>query len=223
MGMLQAIAVQKSVPTMNGPLEILKEINLNITAGSAIAIVGASGSGKTTLLSLLAGLDLPTAGDILIEGQSLPRMGEDARARFRLGQIGFIFQNFELLPFLNALENVMLPWELCRRPDPEVRAQQLLTQVGLQQRYQHFPAQLSGGEQQRVAIARAYVTEPKILFADEPTGSLDTQTGESIINLLFTLKKQMNTTLIFVTHDPQLAKLCDQLYVLQDGKLQLMP
>lgn len=220
--MISAFAVEKRVETLASPIDILKGVDLRVNAGEAIAIVGASGSGKTTLLSLLAGLDTPTKGEIIVDGQSLGKLSEDQRAECRLGKIGFVFQNFDLLTSLNALENVMLPLELNGEKSAKTLAMEILTKVGLQQRYKHFPRQLSGGEQQRVAIARAYVIKPKILFADEPTGCLDIATGDKIIDLLFDLKKQIKSSLIFVTHDHDLANRCDKTFLLEDGKLQLM-
>lgn len=220
--MISAFAVEKRVETLASPIDILKGVDLRVNAGEAIAIVGASGSGKTTLLSLLAGLDTPTKGEVIVDGKSLGKLSEDQRAECRLGKIGFVFQNFDLLASLNALENVMLPLELIGEKNAKALAMEILTKVGLEQRYKHFPRQLSGGEQQRVAIARAYVIKPKILFADEPTGCLDIATGEKIIELLFDLKKQMQSSLIFVTHDYGLANKCDKTFLLEDGKLQLM-
>jgi putative ABC transport system ATP-binding protein len=220
--MISAFAVEKRVETLASPIDILKGVDLRVNAGEAIAIVGASGSGKTTLLSLLAGLDTPTKGEIIVDGQSLGKLSEDQRAECRLGKIGFVFQNFDLLTSLNALENVMLPLELNGEKNAKTLAMEILTKVGLQQRYKHFPRQLSGGEQQRVAIARAYVIKPKILFADEPTGCLDIATGDKIIDLLFDLKKQIKSSLIFVTHDHDLANRCDKTFLLEDGKLQPM-
>lgn len=201
------------------PISILKGVDLRVNEGETLSIIGASGSGKTTLLSLLAGLDLPTKGEIQLDGISLTSLSEDERAQCRLGRVGFIFQNFDLLPNFTALENVMLPLELMQVTNATERAKKLLSEVGLADRIQHFPRQLSGGEQQRVAIARAYVTYPKILFADEPTGNLDIQTGEKIMSLLFDMNKKMNTTLIFVTHDKELSIRCEKRFLLEDGKL----
>ncbi len=218
---ISASAVEKRVETLASPIDILRGVDLNVNKGEAIAIVGASGSGKTTLLSLLAGLDVATKGEMIVDGVNLTRMSEDERATWRLGRIGFVFQNFDLLPSLNALENVMLPVELCGRKNAKQQAIDILNKVGLGSRLTHFPSQLSGGEQQRVAIARAYVVAPSILFADEPTGCLDINTGDKIIDLLFQLKNELNTTLIFVTHDLLLAKRCNRTFLLQDGKLNL--
>lgn len=222
MPIIIATGVSKRVSTLANPIDILKGVDLSVNPEEAIAILGASGSGKTTLLSLLAGLDLPTQGEIILDGRALQALSEDERAQCRLGKVGFVFQNFDLLPHLTALENVMLPLELCRRPHAKEVAMHLLDRVELGARAKHFPRQLSGGEQQRVAIARAFSTEPKILFADEPTGCLDTKTGETVIKLLFDLKKQLKTTLVFVTHDQHLAQRCDRLFSLQNGKLSLL-
>ncbi|MBS0287214.1 MAG: ABC transporter ATP-binding protein [Proteobacteria bacterium] len=221
MTIIDAINVEKRITTLDRPIDILKGVNLKVNEGESVAIAGASGSGKTTLLSLLAGLDIPTSGEIVVDGVSLSKQTEDQRARLRLGKVGFVFQNFELLPSLTAQENVMLPLELCQKPHPKEQAQEILTKVGLHHRLTHYPYQLSGGEQQRVAIARAYAIKPKILFADEPTGCLDTNTGDAIIALLFTLQHQLKTTLIFVTHDLNLAQKCGSVYVLEQGKLHL--
>lgn len=205
--------------TLTNRIDILRGVNLTVKEGESIAIVGTSGSGKTTLLSLLAGLDLPTQGEIILDGQILSKMNEDQRARCRLGRIGFVFQNFELLPHLTALENVMLPLELGGQAHVRHQASEFLENVGLKERLHHFPRQLSGGEQQRVAIARAYVTHPKVLFADEPTGCLDIKTGEKVIDLLFHLNNQMHTTLVFVTHDQNLAQRCERSLMLEEGQL----
>ncbi len=221
MTIINALDIEKTITTLASPIDILKGVNLTVNEGESIAILGASGSGKTTLLSLLAGLDVASKGEMIVDGQNLSKLTEDKRTQWRLGRIGFVFQNFELLPALTALENVMLPLELCERPNAKQEAQSILTQVGLQNRLSHYPHQLSGGEQQRVAIARAYAISPKILFADEPTGSLDVKTGDAIITLLFTLQKQFKTTLIFVTHDFNLAKRCDRVFVLEAGKLNI--
>lgn len=222
MSIITALEVEKRIDTLANVVDILKGVNLNVNEGEAIAILGVSGSGKTTLLSLLAGLDTPTKGEIVLDGHHLGTLSEDERARCRLGKVGFVFQNFDLLPHLNALENVMLPLELWGDDHPRKKATEILMKVGLENRLKHFPPQLSGGEQQRVAIARAYVTSPKVLFADEPTGCLDIHTGETVIDLLFELKKQFNTSLIFVTHDFQLAKRCDRSFLLQEGILHLI-
>lgn len=201
-------------------IDILTGVNLEIKYAESVAIVGASGSGKSTLLGLLAGLDEATAGEIIIHQQSLGQLDEDQRALLRSESVGFIFQSFQLLPSLTALENVMFPLELQGDSAAADKARQLLDRVGLSQRYAHYPKQLSGGEQQRVAIARAFVTQPQLLFADEPTGNLDKATGETIINLLFEMNREKQTTLVIVTHDDNLAQRCDRCLLLQDGKLQ---
>jgi len=198
---------------------VLDNINLRIESSESIAIVGVSGSGKSTLLALLAGLDLPSGGDIAVFGQDMVRAGEDRRALLRNQYIGFVFQQFHLLPNLSALENVALPLELRGDPDAAAHAHDALAQVGLRERVQHFPRQLSGGEQQRVALARAYCARPKILFADEPTGNLDTKTAATVADLLFALNKEFATTLVLVTHDEQLARRCDRRVRLADGRI----
>ncbi len=200
-------------------LEILKGITLEIKSGESVAIVGASGSGKSTLLGLLAGLDEASEGSVKIDDTELGKLTEDGRAEFRAKHLGFVFQSFQLLPALTALENVMLPLELQRQSDAHAQASHYLQRVGLQDREAHYPRQLSGGEQQRVAIARAFATRPAILFADEPTGNLDTRTGEHIIDLLFELNQQEGTTLVLVTHDRGLAARCQRRLCLDAGAL----
>ena len=200
-------------------LTILDDVGFRVHAGETVAIIGASGSGKSTLLALLAGLDVASSGDVRIGGTGLAALDEDARARLRAERIGFVFQNFQLLPALTALENVMLPLELAGIDDAETPARQILARVGLGERLDHYPRQLSGGEQQRVAIARAFVTRPQILFADEPTGNLDTATGKVIAELLFELNRAEGTTLILVTHDERLAARCSRLLRLDGGRL----
>ena len=207
----------KTVTSHNGPLTILSSVSFRIKHAESVAIVGASGSGKSTLLSLLAGLDVANSGKVEILGQSLTELNEDGRAAMRNQVIGFVFQSFQLLPNLNALENVMLPLELVGNKKARQMASDLLDRVGLSQRLTHIPSQLSGGEQQRVALARAFVTRPKILFADEPTGNLDSTTGENIINLLFELNKENQTTLVLVTHDQRLAQRCERIIELKAG------
>lgn len=207
------------VPVGSQSLTLLQDISLQIKQAESAAIVGRSGSGKTTLLGLMAGLDLPSHGEIRLDGQLISAMDEDARARFRAQRVGFVFQSFQLLPALTALENVMLPLELAKVSDPADRARRLLTRVGLAERMQHTPRQLSGGEQQRVAIARAYAVDPLILFADEPTGNLDTYTGQMIIDLLMQLNDEQNTTLVMVTHDERLAARCDRCFQIDAGQL----
>jgi len=209
----------KRVPLPSGELTILEGVGFDIGRGDTVAIVGASGSGKSTLLSLLAGLDTPSSGSVVLEGETLSALDEDGRARVRGEKVGFVFQSFQLLPSLTALENVMLPLELRGDREVEGPARQILEKVGLGQRLQHYPRQLSGGEQQRVALARAFVTRPALLFADEPTGNLDTQTGQAIIELLFALNAESGTTLVLVTHDEHLAVRCGRLLRLDSGRL----
>jgi len=202
-----------------GELEILKGIELEIKRGESVAVVGASGSGKSTLLGLLAGLDEPSAGRVIIDGTDLGSLDEDQRARFRGEHVGFVFQSFQLLPALTALENVMLPLELKGRQDARAQAEHFLERVGLDSRLHHYPLQLSGGEQQRVAISRAFAATPDILFADEPTGNLDTRTGTHIIDLLFELNEQEGTTLVLVTHEERLAERCHRRICLEAGAI----
>ena len=209
----------KRVATAAGTLEILDAIDLEIGTRESVAVVGVSGSGKSTLLGLLAGLDTPSEGDVWLAGQRLNDLDEDGRARVRGELVGFVFQSFQLLDGLTALENVMLPLELAGEADARSHAADLLERVGLAERLAHYPKQLSGGEQQRVAIARAFVTEPAILFADEPTGNLDRHTGERIIDLLFTLNRDKGTTLVLVTHDEQLAGRCERRVRLESGRV----
>ncbi len=209
----------KRVETANGVLDILVDVQLKIHAAESVAIVGVSGSGKSTLLGLLAGLDLPSSGEVHLDGNNLLALDEDGRAEVRSRLVGFVFQSFQLLPGLTALENVMLPLELAGRADARDRATQLLTRVGLDQRLTHYPKQLSGGEQQRVALARAFAIQPSILFADEPTGNLDSATGKLIIDLLFELNAEQGTTLVLVTHDEHLASRCDRMIRLDAGRV----
>ncbi|MFM5704838.1 ABC transporter ATP-binding protein [Aeromonas veronii] len=209
----------KSVRLGQESLTILEGIDLQVNSGETLALVGASGSGKSTLLGLLAGLDLPSQGDIEILGKSLGELDEEGRARLRAEQIGFVFQSFLLLPTMTALENVMLPAELRGERDCEPRARELLAAVGLGERLHHLPPRLSGGEQQRVAIARAFMTRPSLLLADEPTGNLDSKTGEKVIELLFELNRKHGTTLVVVTHDHQLAERCQRQLVMTAGRL----
>ncbi|WP_374563984.1 ABC transporter ATP-binding protein [Nitrosomonas sp.] len=212
-------ALTKQVTTGEQQLTILHDINLQIASGEAVAIIGASGSGKSTLLGLLAGLDLPTSGKVHLDSVDIFALDEDERAALRGKVMGFVFQSFQLLPALTALENVMLPLELARIPDAETPAKRLLERVGLGQRLDHYPKQLSGGEQQRVAIARAFATNPRLLLADEPTGNLDSATGTQIIELMFELNREHGTTLVLVTHDEALSRRCSRQIRLVDGRL----
>lgn len=207
------------VATAAGQLTILDGVDLEINAGETVAIVGASGSGKTTLLGILAGLDLPSSGTVTLVGRELTSLDEEQRARIRGEHVGFVFQTFQLLGSLTALENVMLPAELHGEPDAREQAQRLLDKVGLGARMGHYPRQLSGGEQQRVAIARAFASRPHVLFADEPTGNLDTATGARIIDLLFELNAEFATTLVLVTHDDRLAGRCQRVVVIDGGRI----
>ncbi len=220
---LQVLNLWKRVSSPEGVLELLRGIDLTISGGESLAVIGASGSGKSTLLGLLAGLDRPTAGQVFIDGIDLFALDEDGRARVRAEKVGFVFQAFQLLPNLTALENVMLPLELAGRDDARDVAEEVLQRVGLAQRRLHYPKQLSGGEQQRVAVARAFAPRPKLLFADEPTGNLDQQTGERVIELLFQLNADERTTLVLVTHDPALAGRCRRRLELRDGQLRPPP
>ena len=217
--MIKVSQLLKTVPTADGDLTILRGVDLEIVAGTSAAIVGASGSGKSTLLGLLAGMDVASAGEVWLDGVNLSALDEDARARLRAEKVGFVFQNFQLLPALTAKENVMLPLELAGIDEAGSIAERFLTEVGLQDRLGHYPTTLSGGEQQRVAIARAFAREPAVLFADEPTGNLDTRTGERIVDLLFELNARASTTLVLVTHDEQLAERCDRRFSMTAGEL----
>ncbi len=217
---IRAAGIEKVVPTAEGQLTILGGIELEINAGETLAIVGASGSGKTTLLGIMAGLDLPSSGQVFLAGHELTALDEEERALLRGEHVGFVFQTFQLLGSLTALENVMLPAELRGDADAEPQAMALLEKVGLVDRVGHYPRQLSGGEQQRVALARAFASNPTILFADEPTGNLDTTTGQKIIDLLFELNREFSTTLVLVTHDDRLADRCDRIIVIDGGMLQ---
>jgi putative ABC transport system ATP-binding protein len=216
---LAAKNVSKQVISPEGGLTILSDVSFAIDPGESVAIVGASGAGKSTLLALLAGLDLPTTGEIWLGGVNLTNLDEDGRAAIRAASVGFVFQSFHLVPSLNALENVMLPLELAGKESPRQTALELLNKVGLSERWSHYPAQLSGGEKQRVAIARAFATEPAVLFADEPTGNLDSRTGEQVMELMFSLNKNSSTTLVLVTHDSSLAARCDRVIGLDAGRL----
>ena len=216
---LRAQGLGKRVSLPSGELTILDEVAFTVAPGEVVAIVGASGSGKSTLLSLLAGLDAPSAGTVELDGDTISTLDEDGRARVRGDKVGFVFQNFQLLPSLTALENVMLPLELRGDADAGAPAREMLRKVGLGERLGHYPKQLSGGEQQRVAVARAFVTGPSLMFADEPTGNLDTATGQAIIELLFALNQDAGTTLVLVTHDEHLAARCGRTLRLERGRL----
>ena len=217
---LEGRGIEKTVNGPAGNLTILSAVDIEIAAGEVVAIVGPSGSGKSTLLGILAGLDQPTGGSVSMLEQSLGSMDEDERARLRAGKVGFVFQSFQLLPGLTALENVMLPLELGRHANAKTVAMQMLSEVGLADRADHHPLQLSGGEQQRVAIARAFVSNPQLLFADEPTGNLDGETGQRIIDLMFALRAEKGSALVLVTHDESLADRCDRRLILNNGNLQ---
>lgn len=215
--MIKTDNILKHVALEDSLIKILNGVTMTIAKGDSAAIVGASGSGKTTLLSILAGLDLPSSGSVWLDDQEITSLNEDQRAQVRAELVGFIFQSFQLLPALNALENVMLPLELAGRSKPDENATDWLNKVGLSSRLKHYPRQLSGGEQQRVAVARAFASQPKILFADEPTGNLDKKTGQQIADLLFELNNELNTTLVLVTHDELLAQRCQHQYHIEDG------
>lgn len=220
MSVIEACDVCKRVATGESQLTILDHVNLTLASSEALAIVGPSGSGKSTLLGVLAGLDSATEGTVMLLQQPMHALDEDGRAAVRAGAVGFVFQSFQLLPGLSALENVMLPLELANIADAKSRAHQQLAQAGLEKRLSHLPSQLSGGEQQRVALARAFVVTPQVLFADEPTGNLDRATGDTIVELMFQMRAEHNTALVLVTHDPTLAKRCDRELSMQDGRLQ---
>lgn len=220
MSLIRVEQLGKSVPDSDRTLSILQDISFEVAAGETVAIVGASGSGKSTLLGLLAGLDLPSSGRVLVDGHSLFDWDEEQRAHWRAAHVGFVFQSFQLLPSMTALENVMLPLELAGNPDARPRAEALLARVGLAERMHHYPRTLSGGEQQRVALARAFAPAPALLFADEPTGSLDHATGERVIELLFELNRDAGSTLILVTHDLRLASRCGRRLEIKRGRLR---
>jgi len=216
---LSARGIGKTVRSGDSDLVILRDIDLAVTAGEAVAVVGASGSGKSTLLAILAGLDTPTAGSVRLDGADLFALDEDQRAQLRGRCVGFVFQSFQLLPSLTALENVMLPLELRKDVHSESKAKEILERVGLAERLHHYPKHLSGGEQQRVALARAFSVRPKLLFADEPTGSLDAEAGDSVIDLVFELNRSFGTTLVMVTHDEHLAQRCGRAIRLVAGRI----
>ena len=215
--MLKVQRLTKTYATAGGPLTVLHDVDLAIDAGASVAIVGPSGSGKTTLLGLCAGLDQPTSGTVNLAGVSIGELDEDARALVRNAHVGFVFQNFQLVPTLTALENVLVPVELRGESGREVEGQELLARVGLAERYDHYPVQLSGGEQQRVALARAFMNRPKILFCDEPTGNLDGDTAHAMVELIFGLNRERGTTLVLVTHDLELARRCHRIVRLKSG------
>ena len=217
---LEAENLSKIVTSPEGMLTILDQVSLQVSRGERIAIIGASGAGKSTLLGLLAGLDLPTSGKVWLGGNELTALDEDGRAALRANEVGFVFQSFHLIPSLTALENVMLPLELANHENPMEAASQALKNVGLGERAGHYPKQLSGGEKQRVAIARAYVIQPTVLFADEPTGNLDQQTGEVVIDILFRMNREYGTTLVLVSHDLGLAKRCDRIIQMEAGHIK---
>ena len=216
---LEAHKLGKQVSSPEGTLTILSDVSFAINRGESVAVVGPSGAGKSTLLALLAGLDLPSTGHVVLNGANLSELDEDGRAQLRAESVGFVFQSFHLVPSLNALENVMLPLELAGQPNARAAAREIIEKVGLSERWSHYPAQLSGGEKQRVAIARAFATEPAVLFADEPTGNLDSRTGANIMELMFDLNRDSSTTLVLVTHDQTLAERCDRILSLDVGKL----
>jgi len=217
--MIKALGLDQQVPVREGTLQILKGINLEIKSGETVAIVGASGSGKSTLLGMLAGLDIPSGGKVYLGEQEITSLDEESRAQVRNQLVSFVFQNFQLLGSLNALENVMLPLELRGETDAEQKARHYLNRVGLAERESHHPNQLSGGEQQRVALARAFACEAPIIFADEPTGNLDTSTGEKVADLLFDLNQETGTTLVLVTHSPALAGKCARQLEMRSGEI----
>ena len=217
--MLKVERLTKTYPATAGALTVLRDVSFSLNAGDSLAIVGPSGSGKTTLLGLCAGLDLPTSGDVLLTGESLQGRDEDSRAQLRNTHVGFVFQNFQLIPTLTGLENVLVPLELRGESGREAEAQALLERVGLGERGDHYPVQLSGGEQQRIALARAFINKPKILFCDEPTGNLDGETAANMIELVFGLNRERGTTLVLVTHDRDLAQRCQRIIRLKNGSV----
>jgi putative ABC transport system ATP-binding protein len=216
---LEVKNITKEVNSPEGLLTIVKDINLSVEKGKPISLVGPSGSGKTTLLAIMAGLDLPTQGSVSLLGSNITSMNEDQRAQIRAMDVGFVFQSFHLMPRLSALDNVMLPLEIAGDKDAKEKSKEALNQVGLSGRAMHFATQLSGGEKQRVALARAIVNQPKILFADEPTGNLDQKSSNAVTDLLFSINELINTTLVLVTHDLSLAKKCEEVFELSDGSL----
>jgi len=217
---LSGQSIAKRVSGPDGNLTILHALDIDVQSGETVAIVGPSGSGKSTVLGILAGLDTPTEGRVELLGEPLSELDEDSRARLRAGKVGFVFQSFQLLPGLSALENVMLPLEITGDKDASVKASAMLEKVGLSERSGHLPLQLSGGEQQRVALARAFVTQPSVLFADEPTGNLDSETGDKVVELMFSLREQQGTSVVLVTHDDTLASRCDRTLRMGNGRLE---
>jgi len=216
---LKVMNLTKQVSSPEGPLAIVHDVSFEIARGETVAITGASGAGKSTLLAMLAGLDLPTSGHLWLDGQDLTALSEDGRARLRAQRVGFVFQSFHLIPSLTALENVLLPLELAQRDNARALARQGLERVGLTPRVDHYPRQLSGGEQQRVALARAFVIGPAVLFADEPTGNLDAHTGQRIIDMMFEMNRTARTTLVLVTHEQPLAVRCDRILHMEAGRM----
>jgi len=219
LNLIEVTGLTKKVTDSSGELTILNDIHFTVRSGATLALMGASGSGKSTLLGLLAGLDTPSSGQVLIDGIDLYALDEDGRAAIRKSTLGFVFQSFQLLPHLTAVENVMLPMELRADGDARPKAEHMLLRVGLSQRLNHYPKFMSGGEQQRVALARAFVTEPKLLLADEPTGSLDAATGEAVIDLMFGLNREQGSTLVLVTHDPVIAARCSRTLTIAVGRI----
>ncbi len=217
--LIEVNGLTKKVTDSSGELTILHDVHFTVPSGATLALVGASGSGKSTLLGLLAGLDIPSSGHVLIDGVDLYALDEDGRAAIRKSTLGFVFQSFQLLPYLSAVENVMLPLELRADPDARQKSEHMLSRVALSQRLHHYPKFMSGGEQQRVALARAFVTHPKLLLADEPTGSLDAATGEAVIDLMFELNRELGSTLVLVTHDPVIATRCARTLTIAAGRV----